>query len=62
MNSNSLIDYSLLLVIVKNDKKIEKELAKRNRYSFNLLTTDAKFIISVGIIDYLQVFEIQRNL
>lgn len=56
------MDYSLLLVIVKNDKKLEKELSKRNRYGFNMLTTDRKFIISVGIIDYLQVFDIQKNL
>ena len=62
MISHGLMDYSLLLVIVKNDKKLEKELYKKNRYGFNLLTTDGKFIISVGIIDYLQVFDIQKSL
>ncbi len=47
------MDYSLLLVIIKNDKKIEKEVNIKNRYGFNLLSKDGHFILSVGIIDYL---------
>lgn len=58
------MDYSLLLIIAKNDQTVQNLLANRQSdgSSFYFYTKAKNYILIMGLIDYLQIFNFQRNL
>lgn len=64
------MDYSLLLIIAKNDKHVQKVLGDfrgglassgNSPTSFYFYTRSKNYVIAVGLIDYLQIFNFQKN-
>ena len=47
------MDYSLLLIIVKNDEKVEKIIRQMKDTSFIFYIESRNFLVVMGIIDYL---------
>lgn len=51
------MDYSLLLIIAKNDSKVKKIIAMNNfKNRFVFVSKNKNYVILIGIIDYLQIF------
>lgn len=57
LQSENLMDYSLLLIIVKNDKKVQ-DLISQESSMHTFFTKNRNFIVALGLIDYLQVFNL----
>ncbi|CDW88370.1 g-protein-coupled receptor family protein [Stylonychia lemnae] len=57
----NLMDYSLLLVIIRADSVSERDKRlKWNPYFFK--TKNQSFLITMGIIDYLQIYDLSRTI
>lgn len=61
----NIMDYSLLLIIAKNDKHVQKvlgdfknglPLSGPSPTPFYFYTRSKNYVIGVGLIDYLQIF------
>ncbi|CDW81549.1 phosphatidylinositol phosphate kinase pipk5 [Stylonychia lemnae] len=63
LSQQFIMDYSLLLMILKVEKiETQKILNEQRHNPFVFYTRNKKFAIVVGIIDYLQVFGIGKNI
>ncbi|CDW91623.1 phosphatidylinositol 4-phosphate 5-kinase-like protein 1 [Stylonychia lemnae] len=61
LSDQNIMDYSLLLIIAKNDRKV-KNLIRQNQLKnrFVFVTQNKNYVVLVGLIDYLQIFNFQR--
>jgi len=74
LHEQNIMDYSLLLLIVKNkgskvhngkyslEAKQFRKLVKGLPNSFCFLSRQENYLITFGLIDYLQLFDIKRNI
>ena len=57
------MDYSLLMMIVKTDTlEAKKALLESSHMPFIFYTKNEKFAIVMGIIDYLQVYDLTKTI
>ncbi len=55
------MDYSILLMISKYDSATEDKMKKEGRQEkYVIFSKNKNYIITLGIIDYLQIFNFQR--
>ena len=57
------MDYSILLMISKYDSATEEKVKKEGRQEkYVIFSKNKNYIITLGIIDYLQIFNFQRQI
>jgi hypothetical protein len=57
----NIMDYSLLLIIAKNDRQVGKIISEKGDNPSYFYSKNKNYVLAVGLIDYLQIFNFQKN-